>query len=525
MNFANRVDRAARNAPGRRAVADPGASLTFAELARASDRVASALRSLGVEVGDRVAIAAPSGVAFVATHLGILKRGALTVPLNQRFDERQAEYVLSDADAELVVTAGGDPTVGADSRPAYTHDDLLERGDPAHETVPRKAADGAEILYTSGTTGAPKGVVHTHGNVEANARALAHYKEWTREDVALTVCPCFHVTGLNVTTTPFLDLAATNHLLPGWDPEAALTAIEQYGVTYTFMIPTMVLDLLEADTEAHDLSSLATVGVGGSPMPSERIDAVEDALGCALLEGYGLTETTPLAAFTRPEDAGRKPGSVGRPANEVVDLRIEDPDTGEALPRGERGELLWAGDTVTPRYTRDQLTADRFVRRPVDGTGPDDTPRGPTRDRRPDPGSGPGSGISDGGTGSHRRWLRSGDIGWLDEDGYLHVVDRLADMFTTGCGDVHPREIESVIYGLDGVEAVTVVDSRDEVRGTTVAAVVQPRAGADLDDATVVRACERDLADHEVPDRVVFVDEFPTTATGKIDRQRLRDTV
>jgi long-chain acyl-CoA synthetase len=512
MNFANCVDRAARNAPDGRAVADPGASLTFRDLSRASDRVASALDSLGIEPGDRVAVAAPNGVAFVATHLGILKRGALSVPLNQRFDERQAEYVLSDADAELVVTAGDDATVGG-TRPVYTYADLRDRGEPTHETVPRKADDEAELLYTSGTTGAPKGVFHTHGNLAANARALAHYKKWSREDVALTACPCFHVTGLNITTTPFLELEATNHLLPEWDPETALTAIEQYEVTYTFLIPTMVLDLLEADTDAYDLSSLETVGVGGSPMPAERIDEVEDALGCALLQGYGLTETTPLAAFTRPEEAGRKPGSVGQPASEVVDLRIEDPDTGEPVEQGERGELLWAGDTVTPRYTRDQLTADRFVRRPADATATSD-------DTGPDAAT-----VGDGGTGSHRRWLRSGDIGWVDDDGFLHVVDRLADMFTTGCGDVHPREIESVIYGLDAVESVAVVDSRDDVRGTTVTAVVRTREGADLDGATVVRACERELADHEVPDRVEFVDDLPTTATGKVDRRRLRDLV
>jgi long-chain acyl-CoA synthetase len=516
MNFANRADRAARSAPERTAVADPGASLTFRELARASDRVANALRSLGVAPGDRVAIAAPNGVAFVATHLGILKRGALSVPLNQRFDERQVEYVLSDAGAELVVTAGGDATVGAGSRPTYTFADLRERGEPTHETAPRKADDDAELLYTSGTTGAPKGVFHTHGNVAANAEALVHYKEWTADDVALTVCPCFHVTGLNVTTTPFIEVEATNHLLPEWDPEAALTAIEQYGVTYTFCIPTMVLDLLEAAPESYDLSSLETVGVGGSPMPSERVDAVEEALGCSLLEGYGMTETTPLAAFTRPSEAGKKPGSVGRPAREVVDLRIEDPDTGDPVAQGERGELLWAGDTVTPRYTRDQLTADRFVRRPA----PDDAGR---------PGSGSGAdgdrGVSDGGPTEHRRWLRSGDIGWLDDDGFLHVVDRLTDMFTTGCGDVHPREIESVVYGLDAVETVAVVDSRDDVRGTTVTAVVRRREGADLDADAVIRVCERELADHEVPDRVEFVDELPTTATGKIDRRRLRQVV
>jgi long-chain acyl-CoA synthetase len=514
MNFATRVDRAARTAPERSAVSDPDETLSYRELARASDRVASALAALDVAPDDRVAIAAPNGVAFVATHLGVLKRGALSVPLNQRFDERQAEYVCSDAGADLVVTVGDDATVGTGGRPTATYAALRDRGSPDHEPVPRKDDDDAELLYTSGATGAPKGVFHTHGNLSANARALVHYKQWTREDVALTVCPCFHVTGLNITTTPFIGLEATNHLLPTWDPEAVLAAIETREVTYTFLTPTMALDLLEADTGAYDLSSLDTVGVGGSPMPSERVDEVEAALGCALLEGYGMTETTPLAAFTRPDDAGRKPGSVGRPAAQVVDLRVEDPDTGEVVEQGARGELLWAGDTVTPRYTREGLTADRFVRRPA-GTG-----TAPHDEAEP----GPGPPVGDGGPTEHRRWLRSGDIGYLDEDGF-HVVDRLADMFTTGCGDVHPREIEAVIYGLDAVDSVAVVDSRDDVRGTTVTAVVRTREGASLDAERVIRACERDLADHEVPDRVEFVEDLPTTATGKVDRRRLRDLV
>lgn len=489
MNFANHVDAAARTAPGRRAVRDHRTERTFAELAADADAVASALDARGVAIDDRVAIHLPNGVAFVAAYLGIMKRGAVPLPVNTRFTGQQIRYVLRDSDAVAVVTGErtrADLDVGDHRTVAYR--ELRDAGDRAYEVTPRLDEEPAELLYTSGTTGAPKGVVHTHGNLDANARGFVHYKEWTPDDVALTVCQCFHVTGLNITTTPFLRLGAENHLLESWDPEAVLAAIERHGVTYTFLIPTMLVDVLEHDAVAeYDLSTLETVGVGGSPMPRERIDEVEAALGCTLLEGYGMTETTPLAAFNRPTPGGRRTGSVGRPAAEVVDLRVEDPETGEAVPRGDRGELLWRGDTVAPRYTATTLTEDRFVER--DG----------------------------------ERWLRSGDVGRLDADGFLFVVDRLADMFTTGCGDIYPREIEKVIYGIDPVQQVAIVDTKDHVRGATVTAVVECRRGASVSADAVREVCERNLEPHEVPDRVEFVDSFPWTATGKLDRVSLRD--
>ncbi|WP_254839187.1 class I adenylate-forming enzyme family protein [Natronomonas marina] len=487
MNFANHVDAAARNAPTATAVADRTRSRSFEELATDADRVAAGLRSRDVGVDDCVAIRVPNGVPFVATYLGAMKRGAVPLPVNTRLTDEQVGYVIRDSGAAVVVTDGGGDT-GETATPTVAYADLLAEGDSTRRVEPRRDGELAELLYTSGTTGAPKGVYHTHGNLAANARALVHYKEWTRDDVALTACQCFHVTGLNVTTTPFLLLGAENHLLPEWDVEAALSAIERHDVTYTFLIPTMLLDLLEdGDPDAYDVSSLETIGVGGSPMPERRIREVEATFGCRLLEGYGMTETTPLAAFNRPTPGGSKPGSVGRPAREVVEVRIEDPATGDPVDRGERGEFLWRGDTVAPRYNTPRITNQQFVER--DG----------------------------------QRWLKSGDIGWMDEAGFLFVVDRLENMFTTGCGDIYPREIEGVIHEIDAVEQVAIVDTRDEVRGATVTAVVKTRGEASVSAADVRRRCEGRLESHEVPDRVEFVDSFPRTATGKLDRVRLRD--
>ncbi|EMA45111.1 class I adenylate-forming enzyme family protein [Halococcus saccharolyticus] len=488
MNFANYADAAARNAPEALAVGDRTRSLTFRELSERSDRVADALERRGVETDDRVAVDMPNGVAFVCAYLGTMKCGAVPVPVNTRFTDQQTRYVLSDSGAVGVVTAdrrnadhGGEPTT-------HAYADLLDRGASEYDVTPRRSEEFAELLYTSGTTGAPKGVYHTHGNLDANANGFINYNEWSREDVALTVCPCFHVTGLNVTTTPFIALEAENHLLETWDIEAALTAIERHGVTYAFLIPTMVVELLDHEgLDEYDVSSLQALGVGGSPMPKERIDEVERVLGCTLLEGYGMTETTPLSAFNHPGPEGHKPGSVGRPATEAVALRIEDPRTGDAVERGARGELLWRGDTVTPRYNKRQITENNFVER--DG----------------------------------ERWLASGDIGWMDEDGFLFVVDRIEDMFTTGCGDVSPREIEEVIYEIDPVQKVAIIDTVDDVRGASVTTVIKRRSEGSVSAAEIKRACEAELESHEVPDRVEFVDEFPLTATGKIDRENLRD--
>jgi long-chain acyl-CoA synthetase len=488
VNFANYVDIAARNAPEATAVADRTRSRTFEGLAEDADRIAGGLESHGVGVDDHVAIHMPNGVAFVATYLGAMKLGAIPLPVNTRFTDEQIGYVLRDSGARAVVTEGRTDIESAGAR-TVAYLDLLEDGDPHCDVEPRRSDELAELLYTSGTTGAPKGVYHTHGNLEANARGFIRYKEWTRDAVALTACQCFHVTGLNVTTTPFLALEAENHLLAEWDVETALTEIERHEITYTFLIPTMLMDLLDHDAVGtYDVSSLEMVGVGGSPMPKRRIREVEETFGCRLLEGYGMTETTPLATFNRPVPGGSKAGSIGRPATEAVEIRIEDPTTGETVDCGERGEFLWRGDTVTPRYNASQITDEKFVER--DG----------------------------------KRWLKSGDIGWMDEDGFLFVVDRLEDMFTTGCGDIYPREIEEVIYEIDPIEKVAIIDTRDEVRGATVTAIIKTRAGESVSAADIRAVCERKLESHEVPDRIEFLEEFPRTATGKLDRITLRDS-
>lgn len=502
MNFANYVDLAARNDPDKVAVGDPFRTLTFAELAAETNAVANGLESLGVDAGDRVAMYVPNSVTFVTVYFGAMKRGAIPFPINMRFEGEEIEYVLNDAEASTMVTTGTfedeitaldvdsvENVIVANGSKGIDYEEFVADADTSYDVYPRKEDELAELMYTSGTTGRPKGVKHTHGNINTNALGLIRYAEWSEHEVGLTVCPCFHVSGLNITVTPYVVLGATNYLLPQWDPETALEFIEENDVTYTFFIPTMVTDLLDADTEAYDTSSLEIIGVGGAPMPKERITAVEETFGVTLLEGYGMTETSPLAAINLPgEDAVRKPGSIGPVSKEVVDVRVEDPETGEEVNTNEKGELLWHGDTITPGYyNMPEKNEQAFVER------------------------------------EGKRWLRSGDIGRMDEDGHLFLEDRVDDMIITGGENVYPREVENVLYGIDGVVEAAVFGTPDDRLGERITAAIV-REDENLTVADVEEACrEADLAGYKLPRRIEFVDEMPKTSTRKIDKVALRD--
>lgn len=497
MNFANYLDMSAAESPDELAITDPQRDLTYRELAGETDAFANALADLGVEPGDRVALYLPNSTAFVAAYFGAMKHGAIPFPINMRFEGPEVEYVLDDAGATALVTVGQfedaaasfetdalEHLVVANGERGHDYQSLVAEHAGPHETRPRKDDELAELVYTSGTTGRPKGVRHTHGNLSANADGLIAAMGWTSDEVCLTVCPCFHVSGLNVTTTPFVVAGAENHLLPQWDIDLALSTMAERDVTYAFFIPTMLVDILNEGVEGYDLSALETVGVGGSPMPKERIDAAEETLDVKLLEGYGMTETTPLAAINTPDQEVYKAGSIGPPAREVVDVRIEDPDTKEPVGTNEKGEMLWHGDTITPGYyDMPEKNAEAFVER------------------------------------EGKRWLRSGDIARMDEDGLLFVEDRIDDMIITGGENVYPREVEEVLYGVAGVEEAAVVGAPDDRLGERIVAFVVGDVTADELEA----GCRGTLTDYKVPREFRIVDELPKTSTRKMDKVALRE--
>jgi len=499
MNFANYVDIAARNHGDSLAMADPSREIRYAELSRETDAVARGLAGLGVDPGDRVALFLPNSVTFMTAYFGAMKRGAIPVPVNLRFDPETIVSVVETTDASVLVTsgrfeetladcdAGVDHLIVADGDGGVAYDEFVGDADAAVDVPERRNDELAELLFTSGTTGRPKGVKHTHGNLAANGWGYVRYFPfYSAETVGLTVVPLFHAAGLNVTATPLVLVGAENHFLPAWDAEAALETMAARGVTAAMFVPTMLIDLLEHGVEGYDLSALSHVIVGGSPMPKERIDAAEEALGVTLLEGYGMTETTPAAAVNRPGQDVRKAGSIGPPMEDVVDVRIENPETGAAVGTDERGELLWHGDTVTPGYwNRPETNAEAFVER------------------------------------EGKRWLRSGDVGRMDADGHLFVEDRLGDVIITGGENVSPREVEDVIYELDGVVGVGVVGTPHERLGEQVTAVVV--ADGSVTGADVESICRERLAGYKLPRSVEFVDSLPKTTTRKIDKVALRD--
>ncbi|MGM0604960.1 MAG: class I adenylate-forming enzyme family protein [Halobacteriota archaeon] len=497
MNFANYVDVAARQWGDALAMSDPTREMSYADLARETDAVANGLEDLGVEPGDRVALFLPNSVTFMTSYFGALKRGAVPVPINLRFDPQTIGYVLEDTDSSVVITSGHFEDTFADSdssvelvvahgETGIDYGAMVADAAKEYDVIERRSDDLAELLYTSGTTGQPKGVKHTHGNLTANGWAYVRYfTMYTLETVGLTVVPCFHVAGLNVTATPLVLVGAENHFLPTWDPETALETMAAREVTFGMFIPTMVVDMLEHGTDGYDLSALQYVGVGGSPMPKERIETVEDAFGVTLLEGYGMTETTPAAAVNRPDQNVRKAGSIGLPMHEVVDVRIEDPDTGEPVGTDEKGELLWHGDTVTPGYWNlPEENEAAFVER-------DD-----------------------------KRWLRSGDIARRDADGHLFVEDRADDMIITGGENVYPREVEDVVYEVDGVVEVGVVGMPDDRLGEQVTAIVVAEDSVTAE--SIESRCRDRLPGYKVPRAIEFADEIPKTPTMKIDKIALR---
>lgn len=499
MNFATYTESMARNYPDRLAMTDHRREVTFSELDNETNTVANALEEIGVQAGDRVALYLPNSIGFMTNYLGAMKRGAIPFPINMRFQGDEVKYVLDDSEAIAAVTHGQfeemiagldlpslEHLIVIDGEQGHAYQDLVDSADSSYSIYPRMEDELAELVYTSGTTGRPKGVKHTHRNLQTNAQGLVEAMEWSQHTVGLTVCPLFHVSGLNVSTTPMLSVGAENHFLPEWDPKTALKTMETQDVTYAFFIPTMVIDLLEHGAEGYDLSSLETIGVGGSPMPKERIQTIEETFGVTLLEGYGMTETTPLAAINRPDQEVRKAGSIGPPAYEVVDVRIEDPETGAEVDTGEKGELLWYGDTVTPGYYQmPEKNEEAFVER------------------------------------EGKRWLRSGDIARMDQDGHLFIEDRIDDMIITGGENVYPREIEDVLYELDGVIEAAVIGTPDERLGERVTAII---AGDDsLEAEEIEDHCRRRLTDYKVPRRIEFVDELPKTSTRKIDKVTLRD--
>ncbi|WP_396656257.1 o-succinylbenzoate--CoA ligase [Microbacterium sp.] len=473
-------------------------SITYGELADRIDRLASALADRGVSAGDRVAYLGNNHPSFLETLFACGILGAIFVPLNTRLAPPEIEFMLEDSGATTLVTqeeltdlarAGAWSTgvtrrINVGGPPATHHEQyeaVLASATGSGPKVAVELDDPAIILYTSGTTGRPKGAVLTHGNLTWNCfNALVDYGITAKERVLL-ISPMFHVASLSMGALPVLLQGGLVILHEKFDPGAVLTTVEADRVTMLSGVPTTFQMLQEhPDFASTDISSLEHLTCGGSTMPERMLQAYEER-GLAFSCGYGMTETSPGATAMPPQMSLKKMGSSGI-AHFFTDVKIVD-EQGETLPPGEIGEIWVRGPNVIKEYwRRPDATAEAIV----DG------------------------------------WFRSGDLGHFDEDGYIYVSDRLKDMIISGGENIYSAEVEAIIMELAPIAAVALIGVPDDRWGEVPWAIVNLKPGAELSAEEILDHLRGRLAKYKIPKKVEFIDELPRTASGKVRKAELR---
>jgi fatty-acyl-CoA synthase len=478
--------RRAAMSPDRAALVFGGEVTTYARLRDRIARLASQLSSRGVSPGDRVAYLGPNHPAFVETMFATHLLGAVFVPLNFRLAGPEIDYMLGHSGATALVHAPGSafsvrPGTVVEVGPAY--ESWLEAaGEPAAIDVPVDPGDVAFILYTSGTTGRPKGATLTHANVVWNCYNLLVGVDVAADEVTLIGAPLFHVAALNQCLLPTFLKGGRSVLMPGWDVGAAFDLIEAHRVTWMFGVSAMFAGLAQSPRwPGADLSSLRSVMSGGASVPEALIEAYQRR-GLTFCQGYGMTETAPGATFLEARESTRHLGSAGLPVF-FADVRCVRPDLTDTAP-GEPGEVLVRGPNVTPGYWNDPQA---------------------TRDA-----------LAAGG------WFRSGDIARVDEAGHYHVVDRVKDMYISGGENVYPAEVEAVLFEHPAVAEAAVVGVPDAKWGEVGRAFVVALPGAELDPDSVRAFLAPRLARYKIPVYVDVVPALPRTGSGKVRKADLR---
>jgi len=475
-----------------------GRRYTNLDQQREASRLAHALRRLGVGVGDRVVVMLPNCPEVTESYGAILRCGGVIVPIIFLLGDREVAHILADSEAKVVITAadmlwkveaqlGVLPTLqhvllvdgGGDGR---TRSLAAEKaGEPdAFPTVDRRPDDLAVILYTSGTTGVPKGVALSHDNLESNARAAASLNELGREDWAVAVLPLSHSYGLTVMNAGHI-LGSRAALLRWFHPEAVLQTIQEFRAVAMSAVPTMLIYLLNyPEADRFDTRSMRVWGSGAAPLPVEIVEPFERKFGGRILEGYGLTEASPVVSAHRLSGP-RRIGSVGR-AIPGVEISIQD-DMDRPLPAGELGEVCVRGRNVMVGYYRNPEETARTVR---------------------------------------AGWLHTGDMGRLDDEGFLFIVERKKDLIIRGGFNIYPREVEEVLYAHPKVAEAAVVGMKDPLMGEDVLAFVVLRSGERASEEEIGAFCEGRLARFKCPKRIRFVESLPKSPIGKILRKELR---
>jgi long-chain acyl-CoA synthetase len=501
FNLATILRESAAATPDKAVTLLDGNPMSYAELDQASDQLAAGLQDLGVTPGDSVGIQLPNIPQFLITYFGVLKAGAVAVPMNVLLKGPEVAFYLSDSGAKVLVTFAGflaDAAKGAaeagvkdvfavgldEANDSAKPFEQLLANTPEHPIFEsREPQDTAVIIYTSGTTGKPKGAELTHFTLYMNSDIPGRLFDMKSDDVVITALPLFHVFGLSSILNTSVRFGGTMSLIPRFDAGTVLEAVQRDKATVFEGVPTMYVALLHhPDSASYDVSTLRIAISGGAPIPSEVMDGFEKQFGVVILEGYGLSETASTTTFNVSAEE-RKAYSVGKPIwGTETQIWTED---GQLLPPGKDnvGELVTRGTHVMKGYlNRPEATAEAFA----------------------------------GG------WFHTGDLGYMDEDGFFFIVDRKKELIIRGGYNVYPREVEEVLYGHPAVAEVAVIGIPDDRLGEEVRAVVVLKSGQSLDESEVIAYCKERLAAYKYPRSVQFRDELPKNATGKIMKKELK---
>lgn len=505
MRLYDIIARGGEEHPDRTALIFRDTPLTYGELARRVNRLASALRAQGIEKGDRVALLLPNCPHFTIAYYAITALGAVCTPANPQLKPAELTYIWGDSDVKMVVTAppllpnaqetqkalpGLRVLVSIGER-AETPDGILtfaqllaegdENFDPRARIEHLKPSDPAVCIYTSGTTGRPKGALLSHHNLTINCEQVSRALPFDARDNFLCVLPLFHSFAGTVCQNTALYCGARSTLLEQFHPARVLEAIEKHRVTIFAGVPAMYGALLQFPTDRdYDLSSLRLCVSGGAPMPVALMQAFEKRFNTPIIEGDGPTECAPVTSVN-PLEGVRKPGSVGLPIP-GVEIKIFD-DNDRELPTDEVGEIVVRGENVMLGYhNQPEATAEAM----------------------------------------RNGWYHTGDLGKIDSDGYVYIVDRKKDMLIVSGLNVYPREVEEVLFTHPAVANAAVIGAADPLRGEEVVAVVVRKPETSVTDRELIRYCRERLANYKVPRRVIFRDSLPLGGTGKVLKRLLR---
>jgi len=491
MNLAQILTDAAESDPDHFAVKLDDTELTYAQLDGASAHIVGLLRAHGLSPGDRVGIMLPNVPYFPVCYYGILRAGGVVVPMNVLLKRREVAFYLQDPGAKLLFAWEGfaqDAQAGAQEAGAECllvklgeFEQQMGRAEPVTEVTHTADDDTAVILYTSGTTGTPKGAELTHANLSRNAQVARGLFELGADAIVLGALPLLHSFGQTCAMNATLGGGGTLTLIPRFDPGKALEIIQRDHVNIFQGVPTMFNAMLHhPDRDRYDTSSLQVCASGGSAMPVELMRGFEEAFGCKVLEGYGLSESSPVASFNHP-DRDRKPGSIGTPI-QGVEMKVVD-DEGHDVDQGEVGEIVIRGHNVMKGYWNRPEATEETVR---DG------------------------------------WLYTGDMATVDEDGYFFIVDRKKDLIIRGGFNVYPRDVEDALVAHPAVSVAGVVGRPDDRHGEEIVAFVSLVDGAELTPDELVAWARERIGGYKYPRAVHVIDVVPLTPVGKIDRKALR---